>query len=84
MQQIGVDLDVVKKDQLNVRVQIKKLEDRLKVIDDGIKSLQEELADIEDKRGKTYDTLHELKKSREDLVRNLSHTYFQCIHIDLR
>ncbi|KMZ70900.1 proton pump interactor 1 [Zostera marina] len=67
VKQIGVDLDVVKKDQLNVRVQIKKLEDRLKVIDDGIKSLQEELADIEDKRGKTYDTLHELKKSREDL-----------------
>lgn len=63
---IGGDLDGVRKEQQSVRAKIKHLEEELKAIDNEISSLQEELLAITEKRDKSYESLNELRKQREE------------------
>lgn len=68
LQLIGVDLDGVRKEQQAIRSRIKSLEDELKAIDEDIASLQEELAAVTQKKDKSYETLNELRKTRDEGV----------------
>ncbi|XP_074558098.1 proton pump-interactor 1-like isoform X2 [Curcuma longa] len=64
---INDDIGGVKKEKQAIRMKIKSLEDELKVIDDEISSLQEELENINKKRNKAFETLVELRKSRDEV-----------------
>ncbi|KAL8141316.1 hypothetical protein V2J09_007337 [Rumex salicifolius] len=63
---IGTDLDEVKKDRLAVRSKIKLLEDELKAVDSDINLLQQELASVTEKRDKAFETIHQLRKQRDE------------------
>ncbi|MQM06691.1 hypothetical protein Taro_039511 [Colocasia esculenta] len=63
---IGVDLDGVRKDQQMVRAKIRSLEEDLKSTDEEISSLQEELTAATLKKDKAYETLNELRKTRDE------------------
>ncbi|XP_042467766.1 proton pump-interactor 1-like [Zingiber officinale] len=63
---INDDIGGVKKEKQAIRMKIKSLEDELKIIDDDISSLQEELENINKKRNKAFETLVELRKSRDE------------------
>ncbi|XP_074584990.1 proton pump-interactor 1-like [Curcuma longa] len=64
---INDDIGGIKREKQTIRMKIKGLEDELKVIDDDISSLQEELENINNKRNKAFETLVELRKSRDDV-----------------
>ncbi|KAL8167310.1 hypothetical protein V2J09_008809 [Rumex salicifolius] len=64
---MGTDLDGVKKDRQAVRSKMKVLEDELKAVDSDITSLQEELASITEKRDKAFETIHQLRKQRDEV-----------------
>ncbi|KAG1346578.1 Proton pump-interactor BIP131 [Cocos nucifera] len=64
---IGGDIDGVRKEQQSVRAKIKQLEEELKAIDEEISSLQEELTSVTEKRNKTFETLTELRKARDEV-----------------
>ncbi|WOL00750.1 proton pump-interactor 1 [Canna indica] len=64
---INDDIGGIKKEKQAIRTRIKDLEDELKVIDDEISSLQEELENVSQKRNKAYETLVELRKSRDEV-----------------
>ncbi|KAG6512668.1 hypothetical protein ZIOFF_030797 [Zingiber officinale] len=61
------DIGGIKKEKQPIRMKIKGLKDELKVLDDDISSLQEELENINNKRNKAFETLVELRKSRDDV-----------------
>lgn len=63
---IGGDLDGVRKEQQTLRAKIKQLEDALKVIDKDISLLQDELTAVTEKRDKARESIHQLRKQRED------------------
>ncbi|XP_078443942.1 proton pump interactor 1 [Wolffia australiana] len=63
---IGVGLDGVRKEKNVIRSKIKSLEDTLKFIDEDIASLQEDLTLVTQKRDKTFETLNELRRSRDE------------------
>lgn len=58
----------MKKEQQDVRKKIKHLEEELQAIDSEISSLQEEYVALTQKRDKAYETMHELRKAREEGV----------------
>lgn len=68
MQLIGGDLDGVKKEREVIRSKIKQIDDALKAIDKDIQSLQEELTAVSQKRDKSYESMQQLKKQREEGV----------------
>jgi len=68
LQLIGGDLDGVKKEREAIRSKIKQIDDALKTIDKDIQSLQEELAAISQKRDKSFESMQQLKKQREEGV----------------
>ncbi|KAG1335304.1 Proton pump-interactor BIP131 [Cocos nucifera] len=63
---LGGDIDGVRKEKQAVRTKIRQLEEDLKAIDDEINSLQEELIAVNEKKGKAFETLHELRKARDE------------------
>ncbi|KAK4767833.1 hypothetical protein SAY87_002974 [Trapa incisa] len=63
---MGVDLDGVRKDQQSIKGRIKNLRDELERIDADINSLQEELTAVTEKKDKAYESMHELRKLRDD------------------
>ncbi|MED6121910.1 hypothetical protein PIB30_034673 [Stylosanthes scabra] len=63
---IGGDLDGVKKERQAIRSKIKQLDDLVKTIDKDIQSLQEELADVTQKREKAYESIQQLRKQRDE------------------
>ncbi|WVZ00801.1 hypothetical protein V8G54_026870 [Vigna mungo] len=63
---IGGDLDGVKKEREAIRSKIKQIDDALKAIDKDIQSLQEELTAISQKRDKSFESMQQLKKQREE------------------
>ncbi|KAF7836716.1 proton pump-interactor 1-like [Senna tora] len=68
---IGGDLDGAKKERQLVRSKINKLDDALKVIDNEIKSLQDELTGVTQKRESAYESIQKLRKQRDE-----GNTYF--------
>lgn len=72
---MGVDLDGVRKENQAVWAKISQLEGKMRVIDEEIKALQEELKDVTEKRDKAYANIQELRKQRDEMV-NLF-----CFHI---
>ncbi|KAF7822704.1 proton pump-interactor 1-like [Senna tora] len=63
---IGGDLDGVKKERQMVWSKIKQLEDPLKAIDKDIQSLQDELTALIQKRDKTFESIQQLRKQRDE------------------
>lgn len=63
---MGVDLDGVRKDHKVVKAKRKQLEDEKDAIDKVIKSLEDNLKDITQKRDEGYKYLQELRKQREE------------------
>ncbi|KAK9150140.1 hypothetical protein Syun_008449 [Stephania yunnanensis] len=63
---IGLDMDGARKEQQAIRSKIKLLEEDLKVVDNEIASLQEELRALVQKREKAYEGLVELRKQRDE------------------
>lgn len=68
MQIIGGDLDGVRKEQQAVRAKIKQLDDALKAIDNDIKTLQDELTSVTEKRGRAHESIQQLRKNRDEGV----------------
>ncbi|XP_072950824.1 proton pump-interactor BIP131-like [Typha angustifolia] len=64
---IGADIDGVRKERQAIRTRIKQLEDELKVIDADLSSLQEDLASVNEKKDKAFETINELRKSRDSM-----------------
>jgi len=62
---IGVDLDGVRKEKQAVNAKLKQLDDEKASIDKDINDLQEELTAITEKRDKTFETIQEMRKQRE-------------------
>ncbi|KAK7317756.1 hypothetical protein RJT34_02241 [Clitoria ternatea] len=63
---IGGDLDGVKKERQAIRFKIKQLDDALKAIDKDIQSLQEELGAVTQKREKSFESIQQLRKQRDE------------------
>ncbi|KAK7335159.1 hypothetical protein VNO80_26935 [Phaseolus coccineus] len=63
---IGGDLDGVKKEREAIRSKIKQIDDALKAIDKDIQSLQEELTAVSQKRDKSFESMQQLKRQREE------------------
>ncbi|KAK9131806.1 hypothetical protein Scep_011334 [Stephania cephalantha] len=63
---IGLDMDGARKEQQAIRSKIKLLEEDLKVVDNEIASLQEELRALVQKREKAYEGFVELRKQRDE------------------
>ncbi|XP_054812900.1 proton pump-interactor 1-like [Prosopis cineraria] len=63
---IGGDLDGAKKDRQLVLAKINKLDEELKAIDKDIKSLQDELAAVTQKRETAYESIQKLRKQRDE------------------
>ncbi|KAG6634437.1 proton pump-interactor 1-like [Carya illinoinensis] len=63
---IGGDLDGVRKEKQVLQTKIKQIEDTLKAVDDGINSLSEELQAVMQKRDKAYESIHQLRKQRDE------------------
>ncbi|XP_020223585.1 proton pump-interactor 1 [Cajanus cajan] len=68
---IGGDLDGVKKERQAIRSKIKQIDDVLKTIDKDIQTLQDELASVSQKRDKSFESMQQLRKQREE-----GNTYF--------
>ncbi|GAB4849504.1 hypothetical protein Ancab_004298 [Ancistrocladus abbreviatus] len=68
---ISGDLDGARKERETVRAKIKHLEDELKAIDKGIAALEEELRICDEKKGKAFENLQQLRKKL-----NEGNTYF--------
>ena len=66
---MGGDLNGVRKEHQAVRAKIKQIEEALKTIDDDIKTLQDELTSVTEKRGRTYESMQQLRKNRDEGVR---------------
>ncbi|RDX96545.1 Proton pump-interactor 1, partial [Mucuna pruriens] len=63
---IGGDLNGVKKERQAIQSKIKQIDDALKTVDKDIQSLQDELAAVTQKREKSFESMHQLKKQREE------------------
>lgn len=63
---IGGDLDGVKKERQAIRSKIKQIDDVLKTIDTDIQSLQDELTAITQKREKSFESIQQLRKQRDE------------------
>ncbi|KAL2331424.1 hypothetical protein Fmac_019005 [Flemingia macrophylla] len=68
---IGGDLDGVKKERQAIRSKIKQIDDVLKAIDKDIQTLQDELTAVSQKRDKSFESMQQLRKQREE-----GNTYF--------
>ncbi|KAL2496361.1 Proton pump-interactor 1 [Forsythia ovata] len=62
---IGVDLDGVRKEKQVVNAKLKQLDEEKMSIEKDINALQEELTAITEKRDKTFETIQEMRKQRE-------------------
>ena len=65
---MGVDLDGVRKERQALWEKLDGLEGKVKALDADIKVLQDELEAVFQKREKTYETLQELRKQRDEGV----------------
>ncbi|EPS70850.1 hypothetical protein M569_03909, partial [Genlisea aurea] len=63
---IGVDLDGVRKEKQLISSKLKQLDEEKIAIEKQISALEDELAGITEKRDKTFETVKELRKQRED------------------
>lgn len=61
-------MDGVRKEKQVLQTKIKQIEDTLKAVDDGINSLSEELQAVMQKRDKAYESIHQLRKQRDEGV----------------
>ncbi|KAK1320556.1 Proton pump-interactor 1 [Acorus calamus] len=68
VKQLGVDFDGVKKEQKVFSLKIQTLDEKLKVIDSELEALEVELEDATLKKDKAYETLHSLRKARDEGV----------------
>ncbi|CAI9088672.1 OLC1v1023074C1 [Oldenlandia corymbosa var. corymbosa] len=66
MKLIRVDMDGVRKDQQVVFAKRKQLEEEKDIIEKAIKSLEEELTTLTQKRDQTYESIKQLRKQREE------------------
>ncbi|KAK1276384.1 Proton pump-interactor 1 [Acorus gramineus] len=66
VKQLGVDFDGVKKEQKVFSLKIQTLDEKLKVIDSELEALEVELEDATLKKDKAYETLHSLRKARDE------------------
>ncbi|XP_020265331.1 proton pump-interactor 1-like [Asparagus officinalis] len=67
MKLLGGNMDEVRKEKQAVIAQIKQLDEKLKVIDDDIALLEEQLRSVTEKRDKAYETLNKLRKARDEV-----------------
>lgn len=65
---MGVDLDGVRKEHQANWSRMKRLEEKLKEMDDDNKALQEELNTVTEKRDKAFRTIQELRRQRDEEV----------------
>ncbi|KAJ6332977.1 hypothetical protein OIU77_008935 [Salix suchowensis] len=65
---MGVDLDGVRKERQALWEKLDGLDGKVKALDADIKVLQDELEAVFQKRDKTYETLQELRKQRDEGV----------------
>lgn len=65
---MGVDLDGVRKERQALWEKLDGLDGKVKALDADIKVLQDELEAVFQKREKTYETLQELRKQRDEGV----------------
>ena len=63
---MGVDLDGVRKERQALWEKLDGVEGKVKALDADIKVLQDELEAVIQKREKTYETLQELRKQRDE------------------
>ncbi|XP_019453588.1 PREDICTED: proton pump-interactor 1-like isoform X2 [Lupinus angustifolius] len=63
---ISEDLDGVKKERQAIRSKIKEVEDALKAIDKDILSLEEEKGAVTQKREKTFESIQQLRRQRDE------------------
>uniref|UniRef100_A0A2N9EUJ7 Proton pump-interactor 1 n=1 Tax=Fagus sylvatica TaxID=28930 RepID=A0A2N9EUJ7_FAGSY len=63
---IGGDFDGVKKEKQVIQAKIKQLDDALRVIDNEINALSDELKGIIEKRDKAFESIQKLRKQRDE------------------
>ncbi|KAJ7948661.1 proton pump-interactor 1-like [Quillaja saponaria] len=68
---IGGDLDGVRKEKQTLRSKINKLDEAVKALDKEISSIRDDLTDVTQKRDKTYESIQQLRKQRDE-----GNTYF--------
>lgn len=67
-QLIGVDLDGVRKEKQVVNAKLKQLDEEKVAIEKEISALEGELTAVTEKRDKTFETLKDMRKQREEGV----------------
>lgn len=65
---MGVDLDGVRKEQQAVWGRINQIRDKVSGLDAEIKSLQDDLTAVMQKRDKAYDNIKSLRQQRDEGV----------------
>ena len=58
----------MRKEHQAVRAKIKQLEEALEAIDEDIKTLQDELTSVTEKRGKAHENIQQLRKNSDEGV----------------
>ncbi|KAL3652561.1 hypothetical protein CASFOL_002242 [Castilleja foliolosa] len=63
---IGVDLDSVRKDRQVINAKLKQLDEEKLAVEKVIGVLEEELNEVTERRDKTFETIRDMRKQRED------------------